>query len=157
MVMAAIELDTCTACGNVFRGASKPRWVFDREGRPAGRTHASCFLSRGHHYLGGPITQETAQFDLWALELSQPRPDRASDRYRAQFLIHMIDGWISEELSPKQVERMRWWTLDGPLQLGADREPGIRAAYAELVREFNAWRDQLDAPSAARGPEGSES
>jgi len=146
--MMSIVEQRCASCGRFYGPSSKPRWAFTREGRMAGTVHASCLLARGYHYLSTSLSQTVAQFDIWTLEL-RPRPPRESDDWQVQFLISLAEDPLSETLSDHQVERMRWWTVNGPLQLGEHREPGLREAYAALVREFLQWRRTLQA-----GPNG---
>lgn len=133
----------CASCGRTYTPQSRPRWAFTREGRTAGTVHASCLLARGYHYLSTSLSQTIAQFEIWALVIRHPRPEHGSDDFHAQFLISLADEPLSETLSDHQVERLRWWTVDGPMHLGEHREAGIRAAYAALTREFLAWRDAL--------------
>lgn len=141
----AVATDTqCVVCGRTFAGRSKPVWWFDRDGLPLGRAHSGCRPFRGA-YSDTNVSPTGAQFRVWVWHLA-PRPAYDTDRWHAEMIPSRLDATEdlpSETLTPDQEDLLSWWTVDGPMQLGAHREAGIREAYAELVREFHAWHASL--------------
>lgn len=135
--------DICAACLRRFTARSRPRWAFTKEGRPVGKVHATCVLARGHHYVQSSLGPLMAQFDVWDLWL-HPTPPRESDAWQARFLIDPADASLPETLNAAQEDRLYFWTERVRNPLSRSRVPGIRAAYADMIRRFHAWRAGLD-------------
>lgn len=138
--------DHCVACGRPFATNSRPRLALTRDGHPAGRVHASCSTRKADPFVsgyGGTILE--SQYRFWLYEIRRVGRGRSDADWAA-----MLRGEPSETMTADQEEHLRWWT-EGPLHLGTDREPGIRAAYAALGDEFREWLATLDATVDGEG------
>ncbi len=132
--------DRCIACGNRYRGSSRPRRVLVADGREIGTAHTSCKLRKGQwgFDLAG-TSLEDARFMLWAYYLQAPLEGRSDE----SLAISLGDRGLDDELNDEQLMLLDWWIWKGGMKLGEARRQPIIDAYHAMRELYRQWRSQV--------------
>lgn len=142
-----MDTTRCVACGRAYvHTNSRPRWAFDREGRPIGTIHSGCAERERESFLSMGWSKEDqlddAQRDLWLFVLTKRQPAIAPANFYAPTLLSYGEN---DTLSDKQASLLDWWVVRRADPLGDEHRAAILAAYAELLAEYRAWKAGLEA------------